>query len=133
MDSFLPVSCSSNELAITPMDENPMSPPATLGVSARPVKGRRTPAAIGMPTALYAKAHPRFCLILANVALLSSMESTTCEGESPRSTMDATSDAAPTPPAIATPTSACARAAASLMPSPTMATDAPCDWSFSTS
>ena len=39
--SFLPVSCSRSRVGQThPMDEKPMSPPATLGVSARPVNGR---------------------------------------------------------------------------------------------
>ena len=44
--------------------------------------------------------------------------------------MDATSLAAPTPPAIATPTSARASAAASLIPSPTIATLRPSSCSF---
>ena len=34
--------------------------------------------AMGMPTALYASAHIRFCLILVSVALPSTTASTTC-------------------------------------------------------
>mmetsp|Transcript_13916 Transcript_13916/g.59539 ORF Transcript_13916/g.59539 Transcript_13916/m.59539 type:complete len:396 (-) Transcript_13916:1277-2464(-) len=85
-----------------------------------------------MPTRLYANAQHRFCSIFPNVARESSSASTTCDGRSPKSTMDATSEAAPTPPAIAMPTSASASAAASFMPSPTMATRAPEDLSCAT-
>mmetsp|Transcript_4761 Transcript_4761/g.13228 ORF Transcript_4761/g.13228 Transcript_4761/m.13228 type:complete len:142 (+) Transcript_4761:525-950(+) len=47
---------------------------------------------------------------------------------SPSSTMSATSEAASTPPPMAMPTSARARAAVSFTPSPTIATRRPCSW-----
>ena len=43
-----------------------------------PMEGSRAPAARGIPTRLYPKAHHRFCLILLKVAWLSWMASSTC-------------------------------------------------------
>ena len=42
---------------------------AIMGDSNQPVKGYNTPAAIGMPSALYAKAKPKFCFMLATVSV----------------------------------------------------------------
>lgn len=52
--------------------------PEMEGVRAMPMEGRRAPAARGIPTRLYPKAHHRFCRIFWKVAWLNWMASSTC-------------------------------------------------------
>ena len=73
--TFGGAACSMSEEAMTPTEERPMRAPATEGVSPMPKAGSRAPAARGMLTALYEKAHHRFCLTLRRVARLRSTAS----------------------------------------------------------
>lgn len=84
----------NNKLLLTTATElKAIIPPAALGFSARPMLGSNAPAAKGIPTTLYTRAHARFCLILLSVACPSVMQSTTCDKRSPMSTTDAASPA----------------------------------------
>jgi len=79
----------------------------------------------GMPTTLYPNAHPRLVRIFPMVCRPRSSAPRTSIRSLRSSTTCAASTAMPAPPPIAMPRSADARAAASLMPSPTMATCRP--------
>src|SRR5215208_174540 len=87
--------------------------------------GYRIPAATGMSATLYAKAQNRFCLMFRMVALESRMARATPRTSPEISVRSAASIATSVPVPMATPTSALARAGASLMPSPTIATTLP--------
>mmetsp|Transcript_4368 Transcript_4368/g.12600 ORF Transcript_4368/g.12600 Transcript_4368/m.12600 type:complete len:420 (-) Transcript_4368:1542-2801(-) len=112
-------------LLTTAMEEKAIMPPAAAGLRDRSKAGSRAPAARGMPTRLYASAHPRFCLILPTVALPRSRASMNCPRRLPISTTEAAWAAASIPPWSATPTCAAASAGASFTPSPTTATCRP--------
>lgn len=58
-------SLSSNEFVITPMELKPINAPAIEGDSIVPVKGRKVPAATGIPTCgpHKIKSNPSGCLI----------------------------------------------------------------------
>src|SRR5215204_22061 len=87
--------------------------------------GYRIPAATGMSATLYAKAQNRFCLMFCMVALESRMARATPRTSPQIRVRSAASIATSVPVPMATPTSALARAGASLMPSPTIATTLP--------
>ena len=55
-------------LPITDAELRLIASAAIKGDSSQPVNGYNTPAAIGMPSALYKKANTRFCFMLPTVA-----------------------------------------------------------------
>ena len=92
-------------------------------IAAAAIMGLRTPkAASGIPTTLYANAQKKFCLMVRSVADESLMACTSFRRSPFMIVMSAVSIAISVPVPIAMPTSACAIAGASLMPSPTIAT-----------
>ena len=96
-------------------------------------KGKSTPAATGIKIVLYAKAQKRFCLIFRMVALLNVIAVTTPLKSPLIRVISADSMATSVPVPRAMPISACAKAGASFIPSPTIATIFPSAWSFFTS
>src|SRR5688572_21485304 len=92
--------------------------PATIGV-------RPPIAASGMPSTLNRKAQTRFCTILRLVARARSMAAGASSGSPRIKATPAVSIATSVPVAMAIPRSAAAKAGASLIPSPTMATVSP--------
>ena len=94
--------------------------------------GARTPAASGTEIRLYPAAHQRFCFIFRYEARESSITDNTDRGSSLARITPADAIATSVPAPIAMPTSACARAGASLTPSPTIATVRPSLWSSAT-
>jgi len=102
-----------------------MASAAINGESSQPVNGNRTPAATGMPSALYRNANNRFCFMLRTVDT-DSPRATAMPRKSPFTSVTwALFMATSVPVPMATPTSALAKAGASLMPSPAMATTFP--------
>jgi hypothetical protein len=57
-------------LLITDTEDKLIASAAMSGLSSNPVSGYRTPAAIGIPRALYPNAKPRFCRMLRTVERL---------------------------------------------------------------
>src|SRR6185312_14352714 len=111
-------------LLVTTLTElNAIAALASTGLSSSPNAGYNTPAAIGIPMMLYPNAQPRFCRIVRMVRRESAMAVTTASTPPRISVMSLASAATSVPlaqqPAI--PTSARARAGASLTPSPTIA------------
>ena len=96
-----------------------MAAAPSIGDSRMPKAGYNTPAAIGISAVLYAKAQNRFSRMLPMVARDSPMAVGTPCRLPDISTTSAASMATSVPVPMATPTSACASAGASLMPSPT--------------
>src|SRR5699024_3955016 len=106
----------------TNTEENAMAAPAIIGLS-------RPSAASGIAATLYANAQNRLPLIVPSVRFDSRIASTAAR-RSPRTRVtSAAAIAASVPVPIASPRSAWARAAASLTPSPTIATCLPCSCS----
>src|SRR5690625_735104 len=106
----------------TNTEENAIAAPAIIGLS-------RPSAASGIAATLYANAQNRLPLIVPSVRLESRIASTAAR-RSPRTRVtSAAAIAASVPVPIASPRSAWARAAASLTPSPTIATCLPCSCS----
>ena len=98
---------------------------ASIGDSNTPRIGYSTPAATGMPTALYTNAKNRFCRML-RIVIVESARAFAMPRRSPFTrVMPALSMATSVPVPIAMPTSARASAGASLMPSPAIATTWP--------
>ena len=112
-----------NALERTETELSDIAAAARIGSSRGPLnKNRSSPAATGIPAVLYANAQNRFCFILRIVLLLSCIAVGTSMRSLRISTMSADSIATSVPEPIAIPMSACARAGASLIPSPTIAT-----------
>ena len=87
--------------------------------------GKNRPAASGMPIRLYASAQKKLRRMRAIVSAARSRQVTTSISDGFISTTSAVSMATSVPEPSAIPTSACARAGASLTPSPTIATSSP--------
>ena len=98
---------------------------ASTGLSSTPSTGYSTPIATGISSTLYAKAQNRPCLITPTVLRDSEMAVTMLRRSLPIRVTSEAAIATSVPLPIAMPRSACARAGASLMPSPTMATTLP--------
>ena len=87
-----------------------------------PKIGYSTPAATGIPTTLYTKAKNRFSCMFFITALLSFLAFTIPFKSPFTKVISALSIAISVPVPIAMPTLACAKAGASLIPSPAIAT-----------
>ena len=107
---------SLNALLTTVIELKLIAVAAITGLSKIPIQGNRIPAATGIPNELYINAPKRFCLMFFSVARDRAMASATPFNECPIRAISAP---------IAMPIFALARAGASLMPSPTMATILP--------
>lgn len=107
-----------------------MAAAAIMGDIKIPNIGKSIPAAMGTPMVLYTNAKKRFSLIF-RITLWLRFLATTMSLRSPLiSMMEAFSIAPSVPVPIAIPPSACARAGASLIPSPAIATTFPSLCSF---
>ena len=102
-----------------------MAAAAIIGFNNGPPKICNIPIATGIPKILYPNAQNKFCLILRIVALLNLIAVETSIKSLLIKTISADSIATSVPLPIAIPTLACAKAGASLIPSPTMATKSP--------
>lgn len=65
-------------LAKTETEDRLIASAAIIGESQTPVIGWSTPAAIGMPRALWPKSNAKFCLMLATVALVNRWYQRSC-------------------------------------------------------
>src|SRR3989338_7170984 len=113
---------SRRELETTDIELKAMAMEAKMGFSKSPKKGYKTPMATGISDTLYPKAQNRFILIVLMVFLESSIADATDLKSLLISVISPASIATSVPVPMAIPTSAAAKAGASLMPSPTMAT-----------
>ncbi len=102
-----------------------MASAAINGDSNQPVSGYSTPAAIGIPRALYKKAKARFCFMFLTVACDIRIAALMPRKSPLISVTWALFMATSVPVPMAMPTWALASAGASLMPSPAMATTRP--------
>mmetsp|Transcript_1320 Transcript_1320/g.3820 ORF Transcript_1320/g.3820 Transcript_1320/m.3820 type:complete len:471 (+) Transcript_1320:480-1892(+) len=123
---------SRSEEKTTLTEDIAMAAPAAQAGSVAPMIGKVAPAAAGTRTRLYTKAHPKFIQMRLWMARETSMAASTPVIWAPISTMLAASMAMSVPLPMARPRSAWARAGASLMPSPTMATICPASCSVFT-
>mmetsp|Transcript_19115 Transcript_19115/g.51105 ORF Transcript_19115/g.51105 Transcript_19115/m.51105 type:complete len:350 (+) Transcript_19115:386-1435(+) len=114
--------CNSKDEVTTDTDDIAMALPHTQGANGSLVNKKKTPAARGMPRALYESEKRKFSLILRNIALHKCSATTTSNRTDFTRTMSAASIAISVPAPMAIPRSAWARAGASLTPSPTIAT-----------
>ena len=115
-----------NAFRTTVIEEKDIAAAAIMGDRVMPRAGNSAPAATGMPMELYMSAQNRFCLTVLNVAREISRAVRTSMRELFESITSAESMATSVPAPIAIPISASARAGASFMPSPTMATSPLC-------
>mmetsp|Transcript_29329 Transcript_29329/g.73590 ORF Transcript_29329/g.73590 Transcript_29329/m.73590 type:complete len:252 (-) Transcript_29329:3166-3921(-) len=120
---------SMSDDATTLTEDIAIAAPAAQAGRVAPISGKAAPAAAGMSTRLYTNAQPKLVQMRRWMAREMSMAVTTPARLLPISTIPAASIAMSVPLPIAMPRSACARAGASLMPSPTIATVWPCSCS----
>lgn len=111
----------SRELRTTKSDEPNMRTQAICGVMTTCWR-QKIPEATGRAQMLNRKAHMKLNQMVLSVSLESARKDSRSESSLRTSTMSAASTVTFCPAPMATPRSAAARAGASLMPSPTMAT-----------
>src|SRR5215470_9285785 len=116
---------SETALTATAIEEADIRSAEICGASTQPSEWNNAPAATGIASALYTVAQAKFSFILRTLARLSRTACATSAGSDFINTTPADCMATSVPAPIAIPISACARAGASLTPSPTIAVTCP--------